>query len=80
MPLAALVVVGIVGGRDLDGAGAEVPLHKVVRHDDELPVHERVDDLLSVANEGKRKRQLAKERRDFFFLARPATKHAQQSN
>ena len=40
VPLAALVVVGVMRGRDLDGARAEVLLHECVGHDGQLPVCE----------------------------------------
>ena len=42
-----LKVVGVVRGRHLDAAGAEIHLHVVVGHDGDLAVHERKDAGLS---------------------------------
>ena len=48
MAVADLVVVGVVGGGDLDGAGAEVHLDHLVRDDGDLAVSERVPDFTAM--------------------------------
>ena len=44
---ADLIVVGVVAGRHLHGAGAEAELHVVVRHDGQLAAHQRQDGVLA---------------------------------
>ena len=47
MPLAHLEVVGVVGGRDLHRASAELHLAVFVAHDGDLPVHQGQDHRLA---------------------------------
>ena len=46
--VADLVVVGVVGGGDLDGTGAEVHLDHLVRDDGDLAVSEGMMDFTAV--------------------------------
>ena len=48
VPLAEGEVVGIVRGRDLDRAGAELAAHPVVENDGNLAIHQRQAQLFAV--------------------------------
>ena len=51
MPLAEREVIGIVRGRDFDGAGAEVAADPLVEHDGNLAIQERQAQLFAVEME-----------------------------
>ena len=46
VPLTAVVIVGVVGGSDLDSTSTEILLHKSICYDGEFSVQERMENFL----------------------------------